>query len=132
MTVTQVLKKTTNIGFLLQLLETKLPSWFYYNNPQKLKQFIRFKPFLTLYIYCKLTIVYFDDNISTHNQNSKTNNAHKKTNHNLLFIKKNRAIYYHTSQSSTFQVQSLSNFGSLFTSSFSIRNVILNFNLLQL
>ncbi len=55
-----MLTKTTNIGFLLQLLK----------NPQKLKQFIRYKPFLTLYnnIYCKLTIVYFNNNISTHNR----------------------------------------------------------------
>ncbi len=52
-------------------------------------------------------MVYFNNNISTHNKNNKTNNAHKKTSNNLLFIKKNRAIYYLTSQSSLVQVENL-------------------------
>ena len=49
LTVTQVLTKTTNIGFLL-VTENEVNEFVLVanNNLQKLKQFIRYKPFLAL------------------------------------------------------------------------------------
>ena len=49
LTVTQVLTKTTNIGFLL-VTENEVNEFVLVanNNLQKLRQFIRYKPFLAL------------------------------------------------------------------------------------